>query len=165
VAKKSLPPGKQRTREHVIADLSVNHVERFALRSGFTAERIWHDYGLDLVIFTFDKRGFRENGQIWMQLKASDRLKKSHDGSTAAVRIERRDILAWIREVYPVILVLYDARDDVAYYLSIKEYFGGPDAFAKISGATVTLLVPTTNRLNEMAMRKFASVKKAILPS
>ena len=30
---------KRRTREHVIADLSVNHVERLVLRSGWTVER------------------------------------------------------------------------------------------------------------------------------
>jgi hypothetical protein len=30
---------KRRTREHVIADLSVNHVERLVLRCGWTVER------------------------------------------------------------------------------------------------------------------------------
>ncbi len=32
-----LPDRKRRTREHVIADLSVNHVERFILQCGWTA--------------------------------------------------------------------------------------------------------------------------------
>jgi hypothetical protein len=39
---------KRRTREHVIADLSINHVERFIRRCGWTAERTRHDYGLNL---------------------------------------------------------------------------------------------------------------------
>ena len=38
---------KRRTREHVIADLSVNHLERVVLRAGHTVERFRHDYGFD----------------------------------------------------------------------------------------------------------------------
>src|SRR5437660_1542756 len=37
---------KRRTREHVIADLSINHVERCVLRCGWTAERTRYDYGI-----------------------------------------------------------------------------------------------------------------------
>ena len=36
---------KRRTREHIIADLSVNHMERFALRCGFVLNRFYFDYG------------------------------------------------------------------------------------------------------------------------
>jgi hypothetical protein len=36
-------PRKRRTREHVIADLSVNHVERFALLCGFVSEHMRYD--------------------------------------------------------------------------------------------------------------------------
>jgi Domain of unknown function (DUF4365) len=158
-------PGKQRTRAHVLADLSVNHVERFALRCGFAVHRISPDYGLDLAVFTFDEQGFLESGQIWMQLKASDNLKRSRDGKTVSIRIDRRDILAWIGEAYPVILVLYDATRDVAYYLSVKDYVSGHDIFAKLSGATVTIQVPTENLMSEKAFREFARTKMAVLPT
>ena len=42
VAKKKKTPlrGKVRTREHVIADLAVNHVERQVLLGGGTVERV-----------------------------------------------------------------------------------------------------------------------------
>jgi len=43
------PRRKRRTREHVIADLSANHVERHVLRSGHTVERLVHDYGIEGV--------------------------------------------------------------------------------------------------------------------
>jgi len=103
------PPRKQRTRAHVIADLSANHVEKFALSCGFAVERLRQDYGVDLAIFTFDSRGFRENGVLWLQLKATDHLKTTRDGKMVLVRLDRRDVLAWIAEAYPVILVVYDA--------------------------------------------------------
>ena len=60
---------KRRTREHVIADLSINHVERFVLRAGCTAERTKHDYGIDLLMETFNVAGEPENGQVLFQLK------------------------------------------------------------------------------------------------
>ena len=155
------PPrhGKQRTREHVIADLSVNHVERFALRCGFAVQRLSPDYGLDLQIITFDERGFREDGVLWMQLKATDHLQTSRDGKSALVRIERRDILSWMRELYPVILVVYDAARDLAYYLVIQDYFAGPGVFAKLSGTTVTVPVPRKNVVSEKAMQELAPLK------
>lgn len=50
------PPGqgKTRTRQHVIADLGVNYVERQVLLSGFTVQRFFPDYGIDLVLTTFN---------------------------------------------------------------------------------------------------------------
>jgi hypothetical protein len=47
---------KRRTREHVIADLRVNHVERLVLRCGWTVERTRYDYGLDLDMHTYNPR-------------------------------------------------------------------------------------------------------------
>ena len=41
---------KQRARSHIIADLSANHVEYFALECGFSIERIEADYGYDIEI-------------------------------------------------------------------------------------------------------------------
>jgi hypothetical protein len=47
---------KRRTREHVLADLSVHHVEGPILRCGFAAERVRHDYGVDLYMTTYRLR-------------------------------------------------------------------------------------------------------------
>ena len=40
---------KRRTRAHVIADLSINLIERCALERGFAVERFRADYGIDLT--------------------------------------------------------------------------------------------------------------------
>jgi hypothetical protein len=45
-------PRKKRTREHVLADLGANHVEKVALGRGYAVDRVWHDYGLDLALYT-----------------------------------------------------------------------------------------------------------------
>ena len=63
---KSEPPsvrGKTRTREHVLADLSINHVERQVLLCGFSVDRVQHDYGYDLSMATYSQGGEYEPAQ------------------------------------------------------------------------------------------------------
>src|SRR6266404_3955568 len=106
--------GKRRTRQHVIADLGVNLVERQALLSGFVVNRVVHDYGIDLEITTFNRRGEVEPGKIWVQVKATDRLRLKSDESYLAYRVRRADLLYWLSEPLPVVLIVYDARQDRA---------------------------------------------------
>jgi len=42
---------KRRTRSHIIAELSANHLEYFVLLCGFSIEHIEKDYGYDLEIY------------------------------------------------------------------------------------------------------------------
>jgi len=148
---------KRRTREHVIADLSVNQVERLVLRCGWTVERTRHDYGIDLCMDTYDANGEVENGRVTFQLKATDSLKRSADGAVVRIRLEWRDLLFWLNELQPVILVLYDARDDKSYWLYVQEYFRR-QPWKERAGrtTTVTVGVPASNILDEAAVRLFA---------
>jgi hypothetical protein len=68
-------PRKQRTRQHVIADLSVHYVEGFILEEGHTAQRFSGDYSYDLVMRTFDGNGYAERGAVYFQLKAAEYLR------------------------------------------------------------------------------------------
>jgi hypothetical protein len=63
-----LPSRKQRTRQHIIADLSVNYVERMILHEGHTVQRWLSDYGYDLAMVTFDEQGYAEPGLVFFQL-------------------------------------------------------------------------------------------------
>ena len=65
-ARESPLAGKRQTREHVIADLGVIHVERQALLAGYTVDRFVHDYGLDLILVTYDAVGEVEPGPIFL---------------------------------------------------------------------------------------------------
>src|SRR5262249_15706398 len=89
------PPrsGKLRAGEPVIGDLAGNHVERQALLGNGTIERIVHDYGLDLILFTYTAAGEVEPGNVYFQVKATERLKWLSDGTTAAFRVERSDLV------------------------------------------------------------------------
>jgi hypothetical protein len=148
---------KRRTREHVIADLSVNHVERWILRCGWTAERTRHDYGIDLFVETYNSEGEVQNGRIVFQLKATDSLKRSADGTVILVRLEWRDLLFWLNEPLPVILILYNAREDRAHWLYVQDYFRTRQWTERAGRATtVTVHIPAGNVLDEAAVRLFA---------
>jgi hypothetical protein len=65
MARRSLPSErKRRTREHVLADLSANYVEKQALLCSFSAQRVRPDYGIDLGVQTFNRRGEVEIGWL-----------------------------------------------------------------------------------------------------
>ena len=84
---------KRRTRQHVIADLCVHHVEGFVLRCGWTVERMRHDYVIDLLMQTYNADGEIESGRVLFQLKATDVLKPSADRSVIPLRLEWRFVI------------------------------------------------------------------------
>src|ERR1700681_4568976 len=107
MASQMLGPRKRRTRQHVIADLSVHHVEGFILEEGHTTQRLGSDYGYDLIVRTFDEHGYIEPGAIYFQFKAMEVLRES--GSDFVFDLDIRDYNLWMREETPVILILFDA--------------------------------------------------------
>jgi len=164
VVKKQLSPRrKRRTREHVLADLSAHHAEGHALRCGFSVERVAHDYGIDLVLFTYERNGECEPGNVFLQLKATDRLKLVSGGQQIAVRIDRADLLRWLEQTMPVILVVYDGKTDLAYWLYVQAHFEKQTGFDPAHvGEQVTVHVPLANVLNQSAIRRFASFRGRI---
>jgi hypothetical protein len=155
---------KRRTREHIIADLSVNHVERQALLCGYVIERRRHDYGIDLELIPFNKTGQIEEGHVLLQLKASNRLRIAAHQSTINFRIERKDLVHWLADPFPVILIVYNARTSIAYWLYVQSYFRNRKEFNLFTaGKTVTVSIETANVVTPAAMKKFARFNKQVL--
>lgn len=160
----SPPPKKRRTREHVIADLSANHVEKHALLRGFSVERIRHDYGIDLWIATYNQQGEVENGQIRVQLKATDDLKLVAGGKFISCRVVREDLSHWLLEPMPVILIVYDARADLAYWLYVQAYFAKRRDFQLHRiGADITVHIPRANVFNGDALDQLVGFRDKLL--
>ena len=151
---------KKRTREHIIVDISVNYVEYFIVTTGFSVERVEKDYGYDLVMFTYDSEGEIENGQIYLQLKATDNIKKAND-KTITLSISTKDLNLWLEEPMPVILILYDAIQKEAYWLYIQAYFEKHQI--NFNQKYVTVYFDMKNTLNEEIMLQFREYKRNIL--
>jgi Domain of unknown function (DUF4365) len=159
MARNSFGLRKQRTREHVIADQSVNYVERFIIDEGHTAQRQEKDYGYDLFLFTFDKRGYVEPGVVGLQLKAAETLQTV--GSSYVFDLDIRDYNLWIQEKMPVILILFEASRRRAYWLSVRNYFNEDAAREPKKGAkTVRVHVPRRQVVNRRAIAKMRDLKE-----
>jgi len=141
--------------------LSINNVERHVLRGGHTLERVIHDYGVDLLLFTYDKFGEVENREIRIQVKASESTRRLQRGNVVACRLEQKDVRFWTNELMPVILVVYDALEDLAYWLHVQAYFGALKEFR--FGRTVTVYVPRGNVFSEATVAKFRELRRDVL--
>jgi hypothetical protein len=158
MARKIVAPRKQRTREHVIADLSVHYVEGFILDEGHTAQRLDSDYGYDLVLFTYDERGYIEPDSVYFQLKAAESL--AAVGAAYVFDLDIRDYNLWMLEKMPVILILFEATRRRAYWLHVQGYFREHLARRPKKGAkTVRVRVPQRRVVNRRAIALVRDLK------
>lgn len=157
---------KLRTREHIIADLSVNYVERHIFLRGFSVDEFDSDYGIDLVMHTYNDVGEVETAHVLFQIKATDSLRVLKDGQNIAVTVTVADVKRWQLEWFPVILAIYDAQKDKAWWLYVQQYLDerniALDDLAH-DQETVTIRIPVKNRLNKKAVEKFRGFRDAIL--
>jgi hypothetical protein len=159
MARKLFGPFKRRTRQHVIADQSVNHAERFIIDEGHTAQRLEKDYGYDLLLFTFDEQGYSEPDFLSLQLKAAESLRAV--GADYVFDADLRDYNLWMLETMPVILILFDAGRRRAYWLHVQGYFREDAARRPKKGAkTVRVRVPGQRVLNPRAIAKIRDLKR-----
>ena len=158
MARKILGPRKRRTRQHIIADQSINHVERYIIDEGHTAQRFDRDYGYDLLLFTYDEEGYAEPGSTRLQVKGAETLKQV--GSDYVFDIDLRDDNLWMREMAPVILILFDASRRRAYWLHVQGFFREGLGRAPRNGAkTVRVRVPSHQGVNRRAVAKWRDLK------
>ena len=159
-----MPTKKQRTREHIIADLSVNYIERVALLCGYTVEPFRKDYGYDLNVYTYTDDGEIENGNIYLQLKATDHLHVVNNGQAISFPLNKKDLETWLKEPLPAILIIYDAVNDCAYWLYLQAYFEGiADFDINHVNQSYTIHIPVDQRVDIASMKQFAQFKQQVL--
>lgn len=155
---------KRRPRAHIIADMAVNYVERHTLSCGFAIERISQDYGIDVNLYTYSASGELENGCVYMQVKATESPKYSKQRDFLSFAIEKSDLETWLEEPLPVVLVVYDATIDKAYWVYIQRYFESLRHFSLNDvGLTYTIRINTRNIVDKKAIFQFAVFKESIL--
>ena len=152
---------KLRTREHVLADLGVNFVERQALACGFSVERVTHDYGIDVLLFTYNSAGEIENGHVEIQVKATEHPRYVDGGESLAIRIQAADIAYWQFQPMPVILVVYDATRDQAFWIHVQESLQ-TESTLKSDRDRVTIRIPVAQLLTPEAMRYFQACRAQV---
>ncbi len=157
---------KLRTRQHVLADLSINYVERQILLRGFAVNRLEKDYGLDLLMFTYNDRGEIENGHVFFQVKATDSPTIHEGDGRVSCRVEVADLKWWQDELAPVILVFYDGQKEQASWLYVQEYLDEKKVSAEDLAReqdSVTLHLDMANRLDVDAVEGFRQFRQRVL--
>jgi hypothetical protein len=69
----------------------------------------------------------------------------------------------WLAELFPVILIVYDARKEIGYWLYVQSYFRqlpGFNLFA--AGETITVRIPVANVLSSSAVRQFGRFRAQV---
>lgn len=151
-------PRKQRTRQHLIADQSVNHVERVIIDAGHTAQRLTPDYGYDLVLFTYDELGYLEPGSVYVQVKAGETL--AAVGADYVFDLDIRDYNLWMLEEMPVILILFAASRRRAYWVCVQDHFAKDVARQPKKGAkSVRVRVPQRQPVTRRAVATWRALK------
>jgi Domain of unknown function (DUF4365) len=154
---------KLRTRQHQIEDLGFNHVERHILNANFVVYRYSHnDYGNDGQISLFNEKGKYENGKINFQLKSTDRIDYSISRKSFVFDLDVRDLKSWLFDTTLMLLMLYDAHKEVAFYLDLQDYFKKKGIKIKETAKFVRVLIPkanlfTTEVIQEIRLTKFVN--------
>ncbi len=148
---------KRRTKDHVLADLSANHVERAVLECGWVFEPFRRDYSIDGHIRTFSLRGEVERGLIYVQIKARHRANWSK-GGTIAVDVDPRDLRLWLQMEDPVLLVCFDGASARCWFVHVQSTMR---ASVPIRARSVRIHIPRPSVLDRDALLLLRQVKEA----
>ena len=146
---------KLRTRQHIIEDLGLNHIEKQILLSGNILRRFSeNDYGYDGMIDTFNEQGETENLSFKIQLKSTDVIQLSPDKVGFIIDLSRRDLELWLKSSYPVLLILYDAQGDIAYFADLQTHFEENRILLKNVRKFVRIFLSPKSIFNNTAIQK-----------
>jgi hypothetical protein len=149
----SLP---RRPRAHVLEDLSRRHVESI-LPDEWVCRVEHQDYGIDMRVEMV--AGEAVTGlEFSIQLKATDRLKVNKGDVVHRCKVSAANY--YLARPEPVIYLVYDAQEEVAYWLWIKPYLEalGEGRPAWRGQKTVGIRIPLTNRFEHSVIPGIAEV-------
>ncbi len=148
---------KQRTRGHIIEDLGFNYVERQILYAGFTVHRYSsnNDYGYDGLFHIFNERGEYQNGIVFFQLKSTDQMQFSTKKNAFVYDLSHRDLELWLADTMTMLLVLYDAQKEIAYYIDLQDYFKKNSITTDKDWKFIRVYIPKTNIFTQSVAQSF----------
>jgi hypothetical protein len=149
---------KRRPREHVIAEMGVNFLERQVLRRGHQLRRVAEpEYGTDALMVHFSPESREiENGWVEFQVKSTDQLRVSKDGRSVACTVQLSHVHYWYWELaHPFILVLYDAKKHRAFWIDIQSYL---ESRAIDDQENLTVHIPLENKLTVASIEHFRNL-------
>ena len=152
---------KLRTRQHIIEDLGLNHIERQILLTGNVLRRFrGNDYGYDGILESFTEQGEAESQLVMIQLKSTDNIQLSAQKAGFIVDLSKRDLELWLESVLPVLLVLYDAQQEIAYFIDLQSYFNENRLLLRDVRKFVRVFLPLNAVFNKAAIKELQKNRK-----
>ena len=149
-----------RPRNQVLADEAVIFISGVANRCNFAVQPFNPDYGLDLLMMTVGENSLIENGWIYVQSKGTEAARRLADGRIP-FRMEAKHAAYYLREAYPIILVVYEARHRRAYWLHTQPHIRG--LHLNLGTRTyLTVYLDPANTLNEAAFEQIRQLKNGV---
>ena len=150
---------KQRTRQHIIEDLGFNHIERQILYAGFTIQRNTHnDYGYDGLVYTFNEQGEINPFNFHIQLKSTDNIRQLTKQKTISFDLSKRDLELWLLSTTKLLVVLYDAQDEVAYFIDLQDYFRENSVLLSTIKKYFRVNIPIANLFNSQSVKQLVHI-------
>ena len=153
---------KQRTREHVIESLGFNHVERQIFYAGYTVMRYseGNDYGYDGLIQTYNERGEMDKFRLHFQLKSTDHIQLSPNKESFVFDLSVRDLELWLFDTIKMLLILYDAQKEVAYFMDLQTYFKENGIEIQENRKFVRVYIPVSNVVSAQNFQNIRNLAK-----
>ena len=99
-------------------------------------------------------------GFVLLQIKSTERFRWLKGETRAAFRIDRADLIGWLAERWPLMLIVYEAETDRAYWLHIQAYFGALPGFNLFSaGEKITIRLEAAQAFDPAAIRAIAAIR------
>lgn len=144
--------------------MSINFLERQVLHRGHQLVKVPQpEYGTDALMRHFAPHSREiENGWVEFQVKATDHITFVSNEQCVTCRIETSHLHYWYWEVHcPLMLVLYDAQKNRAFWLDVQDFVDTQKIPATSAGETLTVRIPTANKLTLRAIDHFRKLSLA----
>ena len=152
---------KLRTRQQIVEDLALNHIEKQILLSGNVLKRGGNmNYGYDGAIQTFDEEGRINNLSLMILLTSTDLVQLSPKKVEFVVDLSKQDLEHWLNTEMPVLIILYDAQKDIAYFTDLQTYFNENRHLLKNVRKFVKIFLSPKSVFNNEAIQELQKIFK-----
>ena len=96
---------------------------------------------------------------IHFQLKSTDFIQHTKKKDSFVFDLSQRDLEAWLLESNMMLLVLYDAQSEIAYYLDLQTYFNEKGVNFSKKRKFVRIYIPFNNVFQASMMQHIRQLK------
>jgi hypothetical protein len=128
-----------------IEDLGISFIHSQVAKMGcFFREQPKHDFGIDAHIETANAAGKGTGRNIAVQIKSGSSYVKENEQGGIVHYTDERHIQYWAEHSLPVILIVYDPEQEIAWWCDVKAYISRHPSL--LSQGPYKVILPNTQQ-------------------